>query len=120
MASKTVVTDDLDGSEGATTTRIAFGDEAIDIDLTAANLAKYRKMLAPLFDVGREVTRKGGNNSETTQAREWLQAHGHKVGEKGRIPEDLMAIYRANAGSLYLRLWASAQGRKNLLLTMRA
>ena len=95
MASKTLVVDDLDGSEGATTIRIAFGDEVIDIDLTEGNRAKYRKMLEPLFAAGREVVRKGGGaDSETTKARAWLQQHGHKVGEKGRIPDDLIGLFR--------------------------
>jgi Lsr2 len=113
VASKTIILDDLDGkTEGAETTRITIrigvDEQAVDIDLAKPNQDKLRQLLKPYFDAGREVTRKGGSagDSETTKARAWLQQHGHKVGEKGRIPDDLMAIYRANVGSLHVRLWA--------------
>jgi nucleoid-associated protein Lsr2 len=112
VASKTIILDDLDGkTEGAETTRITIrvgvDEQAVDIDLAKPNQDKLMQLLKPYFDAGREVTRKsGGSDSETTRARAWLLQHGHKVGEKGRIPDDLMAIYRANAGSLQVRLWA--------------
>lgn len=97
MATITTKVDDLDGkTEGAETVRVQVGDQAVDIDLGKPNRDKLMELLKPYFEKGREVTRKGGGDSETTRARAWLQHHGHKVGEKGRIPDDLMAIYRAN------------------------
>jgi hypothetical protein len=95
MAIRTLTFDDLDGSEGAETVRVSFGDRAVDIDLSEANRDKLEKALAPYFEHGREVMRKqSAGNSETAKMRQWLQEHGHKVGDKGRIPEDLQAIYR--------------------------
>jgi hypothetical protein len=69
------------------------GDQAVDIDLGEANRDKLEKALAPYFEHGREVVRKQSGNSETAKMRQWLQDHGHKVGDKGRIPEDLQVIY---------------------------
>ncbi len=95
MATITTKVDDLDGkSEGAETIRISVGDQAIDIDLAPASLKKLEDVLKPYFDKGREVARKA-NASDTSKMRAWLIAHGHKLGEKGRIPEELQAIYHA-------------------------
>jgi nucleoid-associated protein Lsr2 len=100
MATRTLTYDDLDESEGAQTVRISVGDAAVDIDLSPANLEKLNEALAPYFEHGREVVRRQGRGTSTAQMRKWLQEHGHKVGDKGRIPEDLQAIYReAHAGA---------------------
>jgi hypothetical protein len=94
MATRTITFDDLDGSEDAETVRISVGDLAVDIDLSPANRDKLDKTLAPYFEHGREVVRKqSASNNDTAKMRQWLQEHGHKVGDKGRIPEDLQAIY---------------------------
>lgn len=98
MAKVTTVTDDLDGSTGAETIRIRVGDEAVEIDLAPKNREKLMAALKPYFDKGRAVGTTGAT-SDTAQARAWLNTHGHKVNEKGRIPEDLMAIYRAQANN---------------------
>jgi hypothetical protein len=94
MATRTLTFDDLDGSEGAQTVRISVGDQTVDIDLGEANRDKLEKMLAPYFEHGREAVRRQGGNGETAKMRQWLQEQGHKVGDKGRIPEDLQAIFR--------------------------
>jgi hypothetical protein len=93
MATRTLTFDDLDGSEGAETVRISVGDQAVDIDLGPANRDKLSKMLAPYFEHGREVVRKQGAGSNTAMMRQWLQDHGHSVSDKGRVPEDLQAVY---------------------------
>jgi len=99
MATRTLMYDDLDESEGAQTVRISVDDQAVDIDLSPTNRDKLEKTLAPYFEHGREVVRKQGVNSNTAKMRQWLQEQGHKVGDKGRIPEDLQAIYhQANSG----------------------
>jgi len=99
MATVTTKIDDLDGkTENAETVRIRVGDDAVDIDLGKPNLDKLMQLLKPYFDKGREVgVKSGDNNSEIAKARAWLQSHGHKVGEKGRINPDLMAIYHAQS-----------------------
>ncbi len=93
MATRTITFDDLDGSEGAETVRISVGDLAVDIDLSPANRDKLEKLLTPYFEHGHQAVRKQGSNTETAKMRQWLQEQGHKVGDKGRIPEDLQAIY---------------------------
>jgi Lsr2 len=93
MATRTLTFDDLDGSEDAQTVRISVGGQAVDIDLSQANRDKLEKALAPYFEHGREVVRKQSSGSSTAKMRQWLQEQGHKVGDKGRIPEDLQAIY---------------------------
>jgi D-hexose-6-phosphate mutarotase len=95
MATKQVVLDDIDGSEGAETIRISVGDETIEIDLGSDNRDKLQKALSTYFQHGRPVVKKAAGNSDTAKVREWLQANGHQVNDKGRIPEELQAIYHA-------------------------
>lgn len=95
MTTRSITFDDMDGSEGAETVRISVGDQAVDIDLSPANRDKLQKTLAPYFEHGREVVRKqSASNSDTARMRQWLQEHGHKVSDKGRIPEELQVIYQ--------------------------
>jgi Lsr2 len=94
MATITSKVDDLDGkTDGAETYRLSLGDDAVDIDLAPANLKKLREALALYFEKGRPVQRKSPD-TETSAARIWLRQHGHNLPERGRIPEDKMALYR--------------------------
>lgn len=38
------------------------------------------------------------DKAELQAAREWLQAQGHKVGDRGRIKAELMELYRSQVG----------------------
>lgn len=41
---------------------------------------------------------KGEKNSETAEARAWLNEHGYDAGNRGRISEELMATYHRESG----------------------
>ncbi len=113
MAQKHIVQliDDLDGGDAAETVSFAIDGANYDIDLTAKNAAKLRDSLATYVGAARRSSRpasrslapngrRGGRparaDREQTQAiREWARKSGHKVGDKGRIPAQVLEAYHA-------------------------
>jgi hypothetical protein len=100
--------DDLDGSEADETVIFALDGHRYDIDLSTKNAAKLRDVLAPFVAAARrDAGRSAGNgrrgavrparsDREQTQAiREWARSNGMKVGEKGRIPVNVLEAYNA-------------------------
>lgn len=97
-----VLTDDIDGSPADETVTFGLDGVTYEIDLTKKNAAALRKALEQYVSVSRRVgtkTKKAGNRSNVSNAkhmREWLKANGHPdLGERGRIPADLVAKYEA-------------------------
>jgi nucleoid-associated protein Lsr2 len=98
-----VVTDDLDGSENATTVSFGFDGVTYEIDLGKRNRARLERALAPFIEAGRRAPR-GGRRAERRAAqspvdrsavRAWARAAGLKVSERGRISADIMSQYNA-------------------------
>jgi Lsr2 len=99
-----IITDDLDGSEGAET--VAFGLDGVnfDIDLSAANRSKFEQAMAPFIAAARRSTRRSPRRSDTRQGtsrvdrsvvRAWAKEAGLKVSERGRISAEIMQQYEA-------------------------
>lgn len=113
------VEDDIDGSEGATT--IAFGLEglAYEIDLNDEHLAQLREAMQPFIEKARRAGRarqaaaSGGSTRppsalagrptllrekgfDSTTVREWAQANGEAINERGRIPDAIVLAYEAS------------------------
>ena len=106
MAKQTMVilVDDLDGSEAAEQVEFGVDGRSYEIDLSAANSAKLRDVLAPFISAAR---RPGGRRSAAPSApsrpaadraqnqaiREWAVAQGMKISERGRIPSNVLDAY---------------------------
>jgi hypothetical protein len=56
---RVIVTDDLDGTEGAETVRFGMGGDMFEIDLSEDNHAKLKHALSPFIDHGRKATPAG-------------------------------------------------------------
>jgi hypothetical protein len=109
MAQKHIVQliDDLDGGSAAETVSFSLDGSSYEIDLSEKNAAKLRDTLASYVaaarrggrsTVGRRPARAPGVRSdrEQTQAiREWARKNGHKVGDKGRIPAQVLEAYNS-------------------------
>lgn len=111
MAKQTTVTliDDLDGSPADEQVEFAVDGRSYEIDLSAANSAKLRDALAPFVSAARRVGggRRGGGAASSAPARpaadreqnqairEWAQAQGMKISERGRIPSNVLEAYHA-------------------------
>ena len=112
MARKIVhqLVDDVDGSvlevgEGETV-HFSLDGSAYEIDLTSAHAAELRAALAPYISAGRRTqsaatgrsaaaSKRPNRNPETALIRLWAGENGHKLSERGRIPADVIAAYRA-------------------------
>ncbi|WP_239310627.1 histone-like nucleoid-structuring protein Lsr2 [Frankia sp. Cj3] len=99
MAIKNYRVDDLDGTEGAEPHKLVLDSRTVAIDLSEENYGKLVGFLEPFFKAGTVRTAAGSGESETTKARAWLRENGHEVNDKGRIPDDKMALYRASLES---------------------
>ncbi len=103
--------DDLDGTvleigEGENV-QFALNGVSYEIDLTSENAAELREAFAPYIAAGRRSSaasaartgaarkRTATRSPETAAIREWANANGHKVSERGRIPAPVLDAYRA-------------------------
>jgi len=108
MAIKTVLVDDIDGSAlptSSTSTTFALNGVQYEIDLAPENVERLKEALAPFIKAGRKVgsASRGRASSGSRRSsrgdlaaiREWAAANGHKVGDRGRIPSEVVAAYEA-------------------------
>jgi len=99
-----VISDDLDGSDGAETVSFGLDGVQYEIDLSEQNRAKFQKAFAPYVEHGRRVRlqhrRSGAGTSaglriDRATVRSWARENGLQVSERGRISAELMARYEA-------------------------
>lgn len=108
MATKvlTQITDDLDGSDDASTIAFSVDGVTYEIDLSERNAKKLHAAVRPYVEAGRRVagrTRAGrrrpsladARGFSTAKIREWAKSNGVQIGEKGRIPNEIMENYAA-------------------------
>ena len=108
MAQKHIVQliDDLDGVEAQETVSFSLDGTRYEIDLSAENAAKLRDSLAVYVANARRSTRPGAqangrgrshraDREQTAAIREWARANGHRIGDKGRIPSEVLEAYHA-------------------------
>ena len=104
-----VVTDDFDGTPGATTVRFGLDGTEYEIDLKSEHEERLRNFLDAYVGVARKVTpsrrgtirrpsseRTAGSKSATI--REWAAANGYQIGARGRIPQEVKDAYHAAQG----------------------
>ena len=97
-----VITDDLDGSEGAKTVAFSFDGVPYEIDLGDANRAKLEAALAPFIAAARKLRRGDRRSSsrpsqpvDRAAVRAWAREAGLAVSERGRISAEVMSQYEA-------------------------
>ncbi|BBZ54295.1 MULTISPECIES: histone-like nucleoid-structuring protein Lsr2 [Mycolicibacterium] len=131
MAERIVVqlVDDINGTEITDDSgeRISFSVRGVDyqIDLSAANVAKFEKALAPYLDAatrvggrrtrtqkvaeptgraakgstsrgrGKKAAKGASANEQLAAIREWAQASGYDVAARGRIKAEIVEAYHA-------------------------
>lgn len=107
-----ILEDDIDGGEATQTVTFGLDGYSYEIDLNDTNADKIRGALAPFVEKGRRLA--GGKSSRKVTAasvskqdgpsakeiREWAQANGHEVPERGRIPEQVREAYDVAQGIL--------------------
>lgn len=104
-----VVTDDLDGSEEAHTHRFGLDGVQYEIDLSEGNWRRLTEGLAPFIRAGRKIgqakivqrRRAGhapGGELNASDIRAWLREQGASIGDRGRIPNDLVGAFTRRDG----------------------
>ena len=112
MAQKiqTLFIDDIDGSEAEGTVRFALDGAEYEIDLNAKHAAALQRALAKYIDAARRSSgaarrptrsarRASASGVNTTEVREWAKAQGIEVKDRGRVPAELVARYKAATGN---------------------
>jgi hypothetical protein len=106
MAKRTLVTisDDLDGTEGATEVSFGYGGVSYVIDLSEKNQAKLEKALAPYLQAARrapgasrQVRGAGAAPAglDLAAVRLWAAANDIVVAERGRVAKTVIDAYQA-------------------------
>ncbi len=98
-----VVSDDLDGSDGAETVSFGFDGVSYEIDLSEKNRAKFEKAFEPYIQAGRKISRSRrpsaaratGPRIDRASIRIWANEQGLHVSERGRISAEVMQKYEA-------------------------
>jgi hypothetical protein len=101
-----IVTDDIDGTEGAETVTFGLNGTQFEIDLAQKNADKLRKALAPYIDAGHKVggsrPSSGSRRAASTVVqpdpkvvRAWALESGLDVSTRGRIPASVVEQYNA-------------------------
>jgi len=107
MAQKveTLLVDDLDGSNAESTVRFGVDGADYEIDLSASHAQQLRDALAPYISAARRAgpsSRRTGHKAtrppDPTEVREWARAQGIDVKDRGRVPAELIAKFKAATG----------------------
>jgi hypothetical protein len=107
---QTLFIDDLDGSEAEGTVRFGLDGTEYEIDLNAEHAQALQDALARYVQAARRAgassTRRparGGRKAsrsgvDITEVREWAKAQGIEVKDRGRVPAELVARFKAATG----------------------
>ncbi|HUO40878.1 MAG TPA: Lsr2 family protein [Mycobacterium sp.] len=97
-----VLVDDLDGSAADGTVEFALDGIVYEIDLSAKNAAELRRTVGSWIPAARRVGgRSKAGRGRPSQAsgsetgRAWARQHGYDIAERGRLPADIVAAFRA-------------------------
>jgi Lsr2 len=100
--------DDLDGSAAEDTVRFGLDGTEYEIDLTAQHAQALRDALSRYVQAARRAgggarrPARGGRRAagavDSTQVREWAKAQGIEVKDRGRVPAELVARFKAATG----------------------
>jgi hypothetical protein len=98
--------DDIDGSEAEGTVRFGLDGAEYEIDLSTAHAKELRNALARYTQAARRSTGAGSRRTRrernaaadrpsSTEVRAWAREQGIEVKDRGRIPGEVVAKFRA-------------------------
>jgi hypothetical protein len=109
MAQRTILTDDLDGTEGAQTITYTVDGQEYEIDLSEDNVQRFHEALEPYVSKSREVQRQqaaparrsrgdgrrssGSGRDDIPQIRAWAESQGMDVSARGRVKKEIIDAY---------------------------
>lgn len=94
---RVIVTDDLDGTEGAKPCRFAWQNTVYEVDLNDEHRDELLRALQPYIDAGRRVGRRTApaksSGDDRAAIRQWARENGHEVSDRGRISAAVVEAY---------------------------
>ena len=109
-----VLEDDLEGGSADETVKFSLDGVQYEIDLTAKNAARLRESFADFIAHGRRVGRGGvvvggraaarargsaaADREQNKAIRAWAKRKGRNISDRGRIPQEIVDEYNADAG----------------------
>jgi len=103
-----LLVDDLDGSEADGTVRFGLDGAEYEIDLNAEHARALRDALSRYVQAARRAGggarrparggRRAAGGVDSTEVREWAKAQGIEVKDRGRVPAELVARFKAATG----------------------
>lgn len=109
-----VLEDDLEGGSADETVKFALDGVQYEIDLTAKNAARLRESFSDFIAHGRRVGRGGvvvggraaarargsaaADREQNKAIRAWAKRKGRNISDRGRIPQEIVDEYNADAG----------------------
>jgi hypothetical protein len=110
-----VLVDDIDGGEADETVKFSLDGVQYEIDLSKKNASKLRDAFGPYVASGTKIGRggvvvggraasargRGGAAADRDQnraIRDWAQSKGIKVSDRGRIKQEVVDRFNAEAG----------------------
>jgi hypothetical protein len=115
MAERVIVSlvDDLDGTQAEETVEFALDGKNYELDLSAANAAKLRDLLADYVTAARRAgvgrrSRSGkpprsvGRSDERERSaavRQWARENGIKVSDRGRIAKEVLEAFNEHTAN---------------------
>ena len=98
MARKTVLIDDLDGSEeDVRSVKFSYDGESYTIDLGPENREKLRAALDP-FIVKAHLDGRRATDERNRTIREWAKQNGYALSPAGRIPITVLKAFEEAQG----------------------
>jgi hypothetical protein len=103
---KTILTDDVDGSEGSESFEFEWDGQRYQIDLGDANAKQIKADFGAWIKHARKATtggRKAGKprampNRDLAQVRAWSRENGYTVSDRGRISQEVLDAFDAAVG----------------------
>jgi hypothetical protein len=106
---ETIVNDDFNPeiTEGVENVRFSYKGVEYEIDLGGHNLDEFDTTMQPYIEAGRKVVgakraakgkgtsgrRVSADRERSTAIRTWAASHGHTLGNRGRIPSEIVEAY---------------------------
>jgi hypothetical protein len=100
---KVIIRDDLDGTEGASSYKFAWGNDQYEIDLSDQNAKELESALSKYIDAAAKVTSRlpraaesstsKSNKEYLSKVRSWASQNGHEVNARGRVAQSVIDAY---------------------------
>lgn len=101
MATRTILVDDIDGTDADLTIAFVINGDAYTLDLSKANSEKFYRDIEPYIKAARNRKRKKMSIvqgeviavEQRSAIREWAKKKGYGISDRGRIPMDIIEAF---------------------------